>query len=100
MTLKQQVIEYSYLFFPPHVHETIINNISSYKDDLSDLIKYNDFIYTILKEYIKNPELIQKIDLSVSKEQSQIDINSAFFGVIIGLTITLFLHMIINLITN
>lgn len=97
MSLKKQVIDYSYEFLPPHRHETIINNIGAYKEDLSDLRDYSDFLYNILMDSIKRSSLRTEIELAVLKESNKIDINSAFFGVIIGIIIGVFLCTIINL---
>lgn len=97
-TLKQRVIDYSYEFCAPGVHDRILRCIKSLKDDLSDLREKDESLYFVLSLQIKNKDLLEEIESAVSEKESKIDINSAFIGAIIGLLIGIAICVVVNLI--
>lgn len=101
MTLKERIKDYAYTYLWPSQYAVVEHSIDNYKDDLSDLTHLCS-LYEFLKDYVKDKDLLIDIENAVNsqkiKNDSRIDINSAFIGAIIGLLIGIVLCSLVNLI--
>lgn len=99
MTLKQEIIDYAYCYCQPAIYDTIKLNIKPYKDDLSDLLKYDDYLFCLIVNNLKNEDLLSRVEKAISTEKTDnLCINSAFIGWIIGFISGVVFCGIVNLI--
>lgn len=101
MSLKKEILTYAYSYCMPHIFDTININIKPYKDDLSDLIEEDNYLYNVIKNNVKNEDLLRRVEEAVSSEkEGNLDINSAFIGWIIGFISGVVFCEIINYLIN